>query len=67
MNRSTYQIYMGAVYVCHFFDYELAMRVAKTIYDYSLTFEPGLYSVRVEEFRNGKTYTVCEWSINNGD
>lgn len=67
MNRSLFQVYDGCIYICHFHDYELAMRVAKTIYDYKLAFSPGAICIRVEEFRNGKTYPVYEWSANNGD
>lgn len=69
MNRSVFQVidFDDYTYVCQFFDYELAMRVAKTIYDYKLAFSSGVVCVRVEEFRNGKTYKVCEWSANNGD
>ena len=67
MNRSTYYVYMGMVYVCHFNSYELAMRVAQTIYDYLSAFSTSNIVVSVKEFRNGKQYDVCEWSVNNGD
>lgn len=69
MNRSVFQVSYDGIYVCYFHEYELAMRVAKTIYDYKLAISLGLDAicVRVEEVRNGKTYKVCEWSANNGD
>lgn len=69
MNRSVFQVLDDGAYVCHFNNYELAMRVAKTIFDYKLAISLGLDAIciRVEEVRNGNTYLLYEWSANNGD